>query len=197
MNKDPLPINDPPREMKICYCCKILKIKEDFYKKPSKKNADGVMSVCKKCRVSQAQKHYLLNKEKIRESQKKWRTTHRETQNAKRKALYFKNREIELEQRKKYYKIPGVFARRKATTYGITVSQFQKLRSEKFCGICRKPFCTYVPSIDHCHSTKKVRGALCRECNSGLGFFADDPLALLRAAHYVAHEGDLSKFEEP
>jgi len=47
------------------------------------------------------------------------------------------------------------------------------------CAICRKA--TRDLCIDHCHVTGRVRGLLCRNCNSALGFCADDP-RLLRAA---------------
>jgi Recombination endonuclease VII len=52
------------------------------------------------------------------------------------------------------------------------------------CAICRKtpkvPLC-----IDHCHVTGKVRGLLCRKCNSALGFYDDDPEVAQAGADYL------------
>lgn len=39
--------------------------------------------------------------------------------------------------------------------------------------------------VDHCHETGKIRGILCRRCNSGLGFFRDSPTTLERAIEYL------------
>ncbi len=39
--------------------------------------------------------------------------------------------------------------------------------------------------VDHCHKTGSVRGALCSECNLGLGKFKDDPQLLEFARIYL------------
>lgn len=50
------------------------------------------------------------------------------------------------------------------------------------CAICKQPFDeTRVPFVDHDHKNKKVRGLLCKKCNSGLGLL-EDSLELLTAA---------------
>ena len=38
---------------------------------------------------------------------------------------------------------------------------------------------------DHCHTTLKVRGKLCTNCNLGLGHFKDDPILLEFARLYL------------
>lgn len=40
-------------------------------------------------------------------------------------------------------------------------------------------------SIDHCHSTGKIRGVVCYRCNSVLGFCKDNPDLLRGLAMYV------------
>lgn len=39
--------------------------------------------------------------------------------------------------------------------------------------------------VDHDHVTGKVRGLLCRQCNSALGFAGDNPERLERLARYL------------
>lgn len=39
--------------------------------------------------------------------------------------------------------------------------------------------------VDHCHTTNRVRGILCSECNLGLGKFKDDPQLLEFARIYL------------
>lgn len=71
--------------------------------------------------------------------------------------------------------------------YGLSQEDLEHL--EKIypsCAICHKEF-TKTPSIDHCHSTGKVRGLLCSKCNYGLGHFEDDPKLLHNAIEYLMY----------
>lgn len=56
------------------------------------------------------------------------------------------------------------------------------------CGICEsrlysKRYKRFA--VDHCHSTGKIRGLLCTNCNTALGLMKDDPSALSRAIEWV------------
>ena len=55
------------------------------------------------------------------------------------------------------------------------------------CAICQLYFKEYSrrPAIDHDHSTGKVRGLLCHNCNTALGSFYDNPEYLARAREYL------------
>jgi hypothetical protein len=58
-------------------------------------------------------------------------------------------------------------------------------KQEGKCLICKK---TGKLVVDHCHSTKKVRGLLCNNCNVGLGAFKDNCEFLSDAVIYLKKE---------
>lgn len=45
-------------------------------------------------------------------------------------------------------------------------------------------------NLDHCHTTGKIRGWLCDNCNRGLGLFKDDIANLERAIEYLKSSRD-------
>lgn len=88
-----------------------------------------------------------------------------------------------------------VLSQKMKDTYGITLEEFEILEQHQggVCAICKKPE-TWVRagkvfrlSIDHHHTTSKVRGLLCKSCNSGIGYFKDDPALLRAAIQYLKH----------
>ena len=71
------------------------------------------------------------------------------------------------------------------TKYGIRESDYDEMYEDQegrclICNVHQEVLC-----VDHDHQTKVVRGLLCKECNWGLGKFADDPNRLLAAAAYL------------
>lgn len=95
--------------------------------------------------------------------------------------------------------------------YGITPEEYEALRvAQNYrCAICgrhedevsvgrgrpRKDGTPTAASsrlvVDHCHGTNGVRGLLCANCNTGLGYFKDSLAALAAAMDY------LSRYYEP
>lgn len=72
--------------------------------------------------------------------------------------------------------------------YGLTLPQYKAMREgqNNKCGICQELFTAECrPAVDHDHETDFVRGLLCVRCNTGLGFFRDDPVALRAAIDYI------------
>ena len=75
------------------------------------------------------------------------------------------------------------------TKYGINETDYKNLleTANNRCEICGTPKCAtgYALSIDHCHTTGKVRGILCQACNTSLGSFRDDTDIMQRAIDYL------------
>jgi len=75
--------------------------------------------------------------------------------------------------------------------YGISDETFKDMFRDQqgkcpICGILLAKTCkANTPFVDHDHTTKKVRGILCRSCNFGLGLFKDDLANLIKAAEYI------------
>lgn len=68
--------------------------------------------------------------------------------------------------------------------YGLTLEEYEGLLKSQdgLCVICmtRKPL-----YIDHNHSTGKVRGILCQQCNTAIGYFLEDQEIMKRAIEYI------------
>jgi len=72
-------------------------------------------------------------------------------------------------------------------SHGLTWDDHQAMLAQQHfaCLICLRSQDEVSLGIDHDHVTGKVRGLLCRACNSALGQFRDDAVVLRRAADYV------------
>lgn len=84
--------------------------------------------------------------------------------------------------------------KRRAKMFNITEEQLQGLydHSNNLCYICGKEESNErykLLNIDHDHISGKIRGLLCRACNSGLGQFKDNKDLLNKAATYLENYG--------
>ena len=76
------------------------------------------------------------------------------------------------------------------TLYGITLEQHDALLESQggvcaICGATPEQSAKGALAVDHCHTTGKVRGLLCGNCNVGIGQLRDDPKLVRRAAEYL------------
>lgn len=80
--------------------------------------------------------------------------------------------------------------------FGITIEDYEKLlqKHNHQCEICRNKFKKVKDKenrvrqdtcIDHCHKSGKIRGLLCLNCNSALGYFKEDVDILKGAIKYL------------
>ena len=103
-----------------------------------------------------------------KEAQKRWKERNRESVRA---------------QGREYQK------RTRRLMWGLSYEEFKALSAQQnnCCAICGQPEprTGFELAIDHCHKTNKRRKLLCSVCNSGLGFFKDNPILLRKAADYL------------
>lgn len=71
--------------------------------------------------------------------------------------------------------------------YGINKEEYEALLyiQNNVCAICKGTTPGKALSVDHCHTSNKIRGLLCRKCNTALGMFNDDSELLAYAIRYL------------
>jgi hypothetical protein len=139
-------------------------------------------------------RYFAVNREKIREYNRQYQVVNREEINNKRRLDYAANREAirEIDRKWRSANREKLIKRERQRTlkryYGLTVDQWDTLFESqgRRCAICRSS----EPKdrnwhTDHDHSTGKVRGILCRNCNHILGLCCDNPKTLSKAAKYL------------
>jgi hypothetical protein len=103
-------------------------------------------------------------KQDRRDAQRRWRE--RNPENAKKR-----NRDSEY--------------RRK---YGISLEQYDEMlkAQQGVCAICATSCDTGMNlAVDHCHVTNKVRGLLCKNCNTAIGLLKEDVENMNKAINYI------------
>lgn len=139
----------------ICKKCSVPQDPEDFGDLPAKRN--GKQSWCKKC---------------MYESHKDWRRQNHERHN-------------------KLIRISKL--RKRGANITLKELEDMEIAQNCLCAICGQPeTCLRTPdssmsrlAVDHCHKTGKVRGLLCRLCNSSLGRLGVSPHLLQASLDYM------------
>ena len=67
--------------------------------------------------------------------------------------------------------------------FKLTEDQYNNLMENENCQICDKVL--DKKCIDHCHSSNKVRGVLCNNCNTALGLVGDNISTLETMIKYL------------
>lgn len=168
---------------KTCPMCNKLLRREEFPSNKSKK--EGLAGYCRSCSGIYTHIWRTKNKERIREQKREYIRRNR-------KRIKEKDREYYEHIKKNHpekIRENGMKHR-----YGIGLIEYDKMAKyqNNRCIICGKVakrgrgLC-----VDHIHGNGHIRGLLCRNCNSGLGYFQDNENILQRAAEYTKKQGEL------
>ena len=143
--------------MKHCRNCLIEKTQDSFVK--SKVFSSGYDTICLECSRNRVKTWRKDNPEKRKEQ-------------LKRESLKDYNHNKHLK-----------------NTYGISRDDYLKMfeQQEGNCNICGKNQLEFTKRlfVDHCHSTGKIRGLLCHNCNTLLGSAKDKVDVLEKAINYL------------
>jgi recombinational DNA repair protein (RecF pathway) len=170
---------------------------EYFYKKSN----GGLNAWCIECFKAKHKVTYNLNKEAYKARARKDHETNRERNKKRMNEWRAANIDKVLEKKKEYYKnnkemvLEGVKRWRENNpdkvksaklkrAYGITLEEYNVLleKHDNRCYACGR---TDSLVVDHCHTTGVIRGILCNNCNSALGFVNDEIETLNRMIDYL------------
>jgi hypothetical protein len=157
-------------------------------------------------RREQARRWQEANRDRVRAARRAWKSANPDKHRANAQRYYQKNRAAIQERRRRRKLADPEAAKRRLreyrkarphifrnhwlrNQYGIEQPQWDALfdRQGRCCAICKTtdPGGAKGWHTDHDHDTHKVRGILCRSCNTGLGTFKEDPDLFASALKYL------------
>lgn len=130
--------------------------------------------------------------QQVRDRQRRWHEANRGRVRANRRAYY--------ERTKEHLKHPDRTRVETLRLHGLKQADYDAMHAAQDgrCAICR---CTEQEllgkgkalkrlAVDHCHTTGRIRGLLCRKCNTALGLLGDDLAGIWAALNYLTdHQG--------
>lgn len=166
--------------LKKCKTCKEILTINNFYEDP--KSRDKLFYSCKKCyntyRKNNRDKN-PLSEEQLEKKREKGRIYY--SNNKERKSEYSKNN--------RKFNTRAYKNREFKSKYGISIDIYDNILENQgnSCAICKihKSLFNYWLVVDHCHTTGKVRGILCRNCNLAIGYFKDNIESIKNSIIYI------------
>lgn len=154
-------------------CSKTKPLTSEYFRPHNEKRKDGsiyskLKRICRECELKAA-KEYVRRPESIARNKELS------------KIRYSKNKTRYKERRLKY-------------VYNLTLEEYSLLLQVQNykCAICKSPESSKDKSgnpqsfaVDHCHTTGRVRGLLCSNCNLALGLLKDSTTSLHNAIEYL------------
>lgn len=172
---------------KTCSKCKVEKPIDKFSKR--KNYRYGVSCRCKDCDVVVSKETYARHAEAYRAHNREYNRKNRARLNEKNKAWQRANPEkVRLYQKRSIERNPNrLVNNRLKSEYGISLKDYERMYLEQsgVCLICDNPCKLGKLCVDHDHETKKVRGLLCRKCNTAIGLLGDKVKLVQRAVTYL------------
>ena len=176
--------------MKICCSCKNNKRITEFNN--DKNRADGKEPICRECKNNKAfNRYHTASNSNPYEHSKKPKKCNRCHQVKTEADFYYRKEMKALRPQCKACKSLEVACKK----YKLKLDDIEHLykASNYSCGICKVHVDDYNNKaqkyralvIDHEHSTGKIRGILCHECNTAIGLFKDNIKKLEKAINYL------------
>lgn len=146
-----------------------------------KKQHDGPVKTCEKCR----------------EYNRQWRANNKERERAKAREWYRRNRERVIARKTELRRANPERTRTRLrknklkARYGLSLEDYNRLAlsQNNACAICQEsPGVDVNLDVDHCHLSGKVRGLLCRQCNTAIGSLKHNPELTRAATEYLEKE---------
>lgn len=176
---------------KECRLCHTINPIEKYLKRPTKKNPDNRRNECLECRNKKCKEYYHLNPDRCREYTARWMRKHTGNESNEDRIRkwqaerYKRTRKDNPEWKAKSY---AATRRQIFRRFSITEDEYKAmvLGQGNLCAICRgekDPKREW--NIDHDHVTGKVRGLLCRGCNTALHKLEQDATWGQKALDYL------------
>jgi len=166
--------------MKTCSTCKQELNESMFTKETASK--DGLRSQCRLCNSKYKKKYREENPDRVKEVKTRSYLKNRDS-------ILQRNRESVVKKERRRLSL--------LSSYGLNKEMYDSLREQQKykCLICdtheqdvKKGSSGSQETalhVDHCHSTNKVRGLLCTNCNTLIGKAKDNVLILHSAIKYL------------